>query len=167
MSALHQVSTGLNFLAQTIQAILPPGGVCQVVDDEQMAWEQAAQSSQNLIVYVTWTGDRPWSSSAVLEGVTHRVTRSWFVGIKRGRGYVAVRGDTFSKTTAVPAFVDLVEDIRDCCRSIVGLSEDAGTDGVHVDNWKQGNNLMSGKKITFTTKNDLPGIVATPDSDGT
>ena len=158
----NQISNQLNFIADSISTLIQPyGGVCQVVDDENKMWTQAWQSSQKLIVYVTWGGDKPWGPMA-LAGVTHRVTREWILGIKRGEGYTAVRGDTFSKTTAVPPFADMVDIIRNFVRGMIGISEDFGTDNVNVKKWSQGAMVMSGRLLTFTTQNDLQAVLLQP-----
>lgn len=131
-------------------------------DDEALIWDMAWKSSQNLVIYVTWTGDRPWGPMS-LAGVTHRVTREWLVGVKRGRGYESIRGDTFCRNTSMPPFVDMVDVIRNYIRGMVGISEDLGTDNVVIKKWSQGNQVMSGRLITFTTQNDLQATLLQPD----
>lgn len=158
-----QISSTLNFIAAQIQGLLGTNGDCEVVDDEDMMWKQAEQSSKNLMVYVTWVGDVPWGTMS-LAGVTNRVTRQWVLGIKRGRGYTQTRGDTFSKTTNVPPFSDMVDTIRNFVRAMIGISQDYGTDNVVVKKWSQGSEVMSGRLLTFTTQCDLPAVVSTPDN---
>lgn len=159
-----QISTAANFIADQIEGLIGPyGGLCEVVDDEDLMWRQAFQSSKNLIVYVTWGGDTPWGPITTA-GVTHRVSRQWILGIKRGRGYPETRGDTFSKTTSVPPFADMVDSIRNFVRAMIGISQDGGTDNVIVKKWSQGALVMSGRLLTFTTQNDLPGVIMSPDN---
>jgi hypothetical protein len=159
-----QISTTANFIADQIEGLIGPyGGVCEVVDDEDLMWRQAFQSSKNLVVYVTWGGDVPHGTFG-LAGVTHRVVRQWILGIKRGRGYTETRGDTFSKTTSVPPFADMVDAIRNLVRAMIGISQDFGTDNVIVKKWSQGPLVMSGRLLTFTTQCDLPGVVMSPDN---
>jgi hypothetical protein len=153
-----QISATAEFIADQIGGLIAPyGGLCEVVDDEDLMWRQAFQSSQKLMVYVTWGGDVPWGTFN-LAGVTHRVVRQWILGIKRGRGYKETRGDTFSTTTSVPPFADVVGLVRDFVRTMLGISEDYGTDNVTVKKWSQGSQVMSGMLVTFSTQNDLPAI---------
>lgn len=158
-----QISTMANFIADQIEGLIGPyGGISQVVDDEEMMWAQAYQSSQKLIVYVTWGGDVPYGTFN-LAGITNRVTRQWIIGIKRGRGFTSSRGDTFSKTTNTPPFADVVDGIRNFVRAMIGISQDYGTDNVIIKKWSQGAQVMSGKLLTFTTQADLPAVISTPD----
>lgn len=157
-----QISNQSSFIADQIAGLIEPfGGVCQVVDDENLMWMEAWKSSQNLIVYVTWTGDTPWGP-VLNAALTHRVKRDWLVGVKRGRGYQPVRGDTFSRTTSVPPFADMVDMVRNFIRAMTGISEDFGVDNVTVTKWSQGNLVMSGRLIRFSTQNDLPAVVMQP-----
>ena len=166
MSALHQISAQANYIAQVLNDYAKDnGGQCQVVSNMRDMWNQASQNSQIPMIYVTWTGESPWSSSKNLAALTHRVSRDWTVGIKRGRGFTAVRGDTLSKTTSTIPFFDVVEDVRDIIRSQLGISEDLGQDDIRAKEWQLGNVIMDGKLITFTTKNDLPPIQNTIDAE--
>jgi hypothetical protein len=165
MSAAHQISAQGAFIADTLtQYVQAATGDCEFVSNERFAWNQASQNSQKPMVYVWYAGETPWSSSRMLEGVTHRVNRKWGVGVKRGRGFMAVRGDTYIRQTLIAPFTDVLEDIRNIILTMQGISEDAGTDEVSISEWRLGNDLMDGAKITFTTKNDRCWSVQTLES---
>ncbi|MDE2097602.1 MAG: hypothetical protein KGL39_10175 [Patescibacteria group bacterium] len=165
VDVLHQISAQANFIQSVLYDYASSnGGDCQVVSNMKDMWMQANQSSQKPTIYITWIGESPWSSNANISAVTHRVSRDWKVGIKRGRGFQPIRGTTLSKTTSVIPFFDVVEDVRDLIRSELGISEDAGIDDVKVSEWQLGGLVMDGKLISFTTKNDLPTILNQPDN---
>lgn len=158
----HQISAQANYIVSVLSTYATAnGGQCQQVPTMRDMWMQAYQSSQKPMIYVTYTGEQPWSSSTMIAALTHRVTRHWVVGIKRGRGFQPVRGATLTTTTSVIPFFDVVEDVRDLIRSTLGISEDNGIDDLKITEWQLGTQVMDGKLISFTTKNDLPNIEMT------
>jgi hypothetical protein len=160
-----QISAQANFIADTLlEWAQANGGDCQVVHTKEDEWMQPSQSSQKPIIYVFCDGEDRWSSNDNISALTHRVSRNWIIRVKRGRGFTRIRGDTISKTVgnAIP-FTDAVEHIRDMCRAMLGISEDAGND---YKGWKYvrlGTQVMDCADLFFSTKNDLPNIVMTPD----
>ena len=161
-TAQHQISYQANYIQQVLEDYASAnGGECQVVSNMRDMWFQATQSSQKPMIYVAWIGETPWSSNANIAGLTGMVAREWRVGVKRGRGFHAVRGDSLTKTSTVIPCYDVIEDVRELIRSQIGLSEFAGFDNLKVSEWQLGNAVMDGKLISFFTKNLLPMISLT------
>jgi len=161
-----QISAQANFVAGELGTWAQTmGGVCQVVHTIEDLWIQSSQTSQRPTIYVFCDGELPWSSNPNLSALTHRVSRNWIIRVKRGRGFAPVRGDTISKQVgnAMP-FTDTIEHVRDMCRAMLGISEDNGND---YNGWKMvkvGSAAMDCADIAFSTKNDLPTILTTPDN---
>lgn len=156
----HQISAQANYLKGVLDNYAKDsGGACQIVFNMTDMWDQAYQSSQKLGIYLMWIGDSPWGSNANTAALLGRVAREWRVGVRRGRGLTSPRGKTLTEETSVCPFYDAVEDVRDIIRTQIGVSEFAGMDNLKTVEWDLKNKNMTGKLITFFTKNDLPGVV--------
>lgn len=132
-------------------------GDCRRASNLRDFWQQVAQDSQTPLILICWGGEKPWSSNPNIAAVTYRVTRKWLIGIKQGRGYDAVRGDSQDN------FLPFVEQVRDKIRSMVGVSEDIGMDYEGIEPWSMGTQVIDAYVISVTSKNDLPQILQTPD----
>lgn len=150
----------MEFITETLLELMQTqsvDGACVMVSNTREMWQLASNDSQKPIIYVCWGGEDPWSSNANISAVTHRVNRSWILGVKQGRGFKSNRGESLK------GFIPFVEQVRDTMRSMLGISEDFGNDYSGIKPWSQGSLVIDGYLITFGTKNDLPNILLTPD----
>ncbi len=133
------------------------GGDCVIVSNLLDLWEASSQSSQKPLVFLCWAGEESWGAFET-RAVTHRVKREWMVRVKQGRGYKSVRGDT------VLQFSTVVEHIRDMIRAMLGVSEDEGVDYTSTKLVRLGDQVMDCYDIVFSTQNDMPPILMSPDN---
>lgn len=134
------------------------GGDCVMASNLRDMWEQASQNTEQPLVYVCYGGESAWSSNPNISAVTYRVSRNWIIGIKQGRGHDQDRGESLVR------FLPFVEQVRDTIRSMMGISEDIGNDFASIKPWSQGSQVIDGYILEFSTKNDLPPILTTPDT---
>ena len=154
-----QISQQLAFIVETLQIYISETlfGAVEIASNVEYLWRQSAQDSQRPMLYVCYAGETPWSSNANISALTHRVSRDFIIRVKQGRGFASTRGDT------VPQFTVIVEKIRDTIRSMLGISEDAGIDYGGIKPVRLGDKIIDCYDISFSCKNDLPTILATPD----
>lgn len=154
MDAKSQIIPQMEFIRSALLTLVNGvNGQCVMVSNLREMWEQASQDSQRPLVYVCYGGEVPWSSSGNLSAVTHRVSRSWIIGVKQGRGYNQERGQSLAE------FLPFVEQVRDAMRAMLGISEDIGNDYASLKPWALGTQVVDGYLMEFTTKNDLPTIL--------
>lgn len=152
-----QISAQLAFIADDLNVWAQAnGGSAIVVSNLQDLWAQSSQSSQKPLIYVFYAGEDPWGDFKTA-AVTHRVKRNWVVRVKQGRGFTSPRG------TTVLTFADSVEHIRDMIRAMLGISEDNGNDYAGIKPVRLGDQVIDCYDISFSTMNDLPTILETPD----
>jgi hypothetical protein len=150
-----KISDQLKAIKQYLQEQLTeaaPGSVAAICSNLKDMWKQAFQASDRFKVLIVWKGDTvrgPFSQA----NCWVRVDRQWVVAVIHGRGYEAERGDS------VPVLSDMVENVRDWLRSMLGLSEELPTiDLKGITQANQGNLILDGYLIEFSTANDIPMI---------
>lgn len=151
--------------SRNLQAVLGDwavqnGGQAEVVSDLKNFWMQAGVNNdipRILIVYMGEDARGDFRSRSALD----RVDRRWTVGVFRGRGFSARRGDSLTTTVvnAVP-FYNVVESVRDLIRSILNISEEFPVEFMSIKPAPNyGNMVMDGYLIEFVTANDIPAIL--------
>ena len=152
------IAAQLNIIVQVLQTwgvqynatVIP----CSNVQD---MWSQSSQTSQKPTLFVSFTGETPWTSNANIGALTHRTSREFVVRVKQGRGFTPVRG-----TTVYP-FITIGAQVRDTIRSMLGISQDAGVDYIGTKYVRLGAQVIDCYDITFSCKADMPTIIAIPD----
>jgi hypothetical protein len=121
-------------------------------------WEQAAMSSQKPRLFVCYTGEK--IRGAFADATTAgRVDRQWTVAVTRGRGFSSTRGDTLTKAVGnTEPFMDSVEAIRNIIRNIDGISIEWPVEYKTIRPMQQGNLVMDGFLIEFSTADDLEAL---------
>ena len=152
--------------AQQIVDLLKPyaqksGGFADVVSNLQMLWAQASMANDRPRILVCYNGEQIRGDFAVA-AFNHRVDRQWIVAITRGRGWNINRGDSLYKTAGnADPFYDVVEEVRELIRTMVGISEEWPLDYKRLSPMASGNKALDSYAIEFSTANDIPGITLT------
>lgn len=154
------ISQQANFLQLALDAYANPlGGEAKVVSNLKDYWSQAKLSSQKPTILVCYQGDvarGPFEQA----NAWVRVDRQWSVAVIRGRGFTSNRGDTLNSSQGgqIP-FYDVVEQVRELLRSLLGISEELPTiDFKSIKPMSMGSDPLDGYEIQFSTANDLPMI---------
>jgi hypothetical protein len=137
-----------------------------IVSNLRILWEQASLKSTSPRVLICFVGAdvRGGFREANYQ---NREDRMWQVAVTRGRGFFNVRGDSLagsaSGQNAETPFYDIVEEVRDQCRSILSISEERPTiDYRGVKAMQLGALIVDGFVISFSTANDIPFIGSQP-----
>jgi hypothetical protein len=145
------------------QWAVPLGGSAVVASNPSDLWQQALQSSQKPIIVICYMGEKPRGSFDIANAL-NRVDRSWVVLVRRGRGFTSPRGDTLTETKGVDPFYDQIEEVRNLLRRMLGISMELPTiDYAGIRPISQGGMIMDAYQIEFTTANDIPIILTTPE----
>ena len=143
------------------------GGTASVVSNLQDLWKQAYQNSQRPLILICYNGENA-RGSFEFSNAFSRVDRNWLVLIKEGRGYLAERGDKLTETTSVSPFYDQVEGLRDWLRRLLNVSAELPTiDYKGISPVSQGDQVIDAYVISFSTANDIPQILTSPDNSPT
>jgi len=161
----YQISATANFIVSVIANYASKtNGSVAVVSNLFDLWNQSSQDSQKPMWYVCYAGETPWSSDSNISALTHRVSRSWIVRVKQGRGFASNRGDTLSNPVGnAGLFYNVVEHTRDLLRSMLGVSQDAGIDYEGIKPVRLGDQVIDCYDISFSVKADMPNILPQPD----
>jgi hypothetical protein len=117
-----KISDQLMTIENTLKLwVSPIGGVAFKVHDLRHMWEQAAAKSDKPRVMIAYAGESSMGDESV-QGVLSRVKRKFAVLVTRGKGFTADRGAT------ILDFADIVEDCREQCRGIAGISDEPPVD---------------------------------------
>ena len=153
----HQISAQLEFIKDAlVRYVQKNGGAAAITANVQDLWLQSSQNNQTPTIFVCYDGEDPWGDFNTRAN-THRVKRNFIVRVKKGRGWTADRGQTFLQ------FSDVLEDVRDLLRSMLGITEDQAIDYSGMKPVRLGNTTIDCEDITFSTMNDLPTIQTTED----
>jgi hypothetical protein len=153
-----QIMSQLEYISDTLDAWAQEyGGKCVIVSNLQDLWEQSSQSSQKPLLFLCWAGEEPLGDDLTRD-LTHRVKRSWIVRVKQGRGFYSVRGQS------VLQFSTAVETVRDKIRAMLGISEFYGNAYSGSKLVRLGDQVIDCYDISFSTYNDLPQILMSPDN---
>lgn len=140
------------------------GGTAIVVSNLSDMWAQASQSSAKAVIFICYMGEKVRGSFAEANYL-NRVDREWAVMVKRGRGFYARRGDSLTESSVEIPFYDIVELLREKVRCMLNISMELPTiDFKGIAPSSQGNMVIDAYTITFTTANDIPEILGTPDN---
>lgn len=148
------------------------GGTVEVVFDLTELWATAYKASEKPRILICYNGELIRGDFSVA-ALTRRVDRQWVVAITRGRGFNNKRGQslTDTKNNAEP-FYDSVETVRDYIRCAIGVSEEnqrtenpaSGTaDFKAIRPMDNGELIIDGYIIEFSTAADLPEVATTPE----
>ena len=135
------------------------GGVADVVSNLRDLWFQASQSSQKPRILICYNGESARGDFSVAN-YNHRVDRQWIVAVTRGRGWLANRGDSLYKTTTQDPLYDVVEEVRELLRCMIGISEEFPIDFKRISPMNSQNKALDAYAIEFSTANDIPEIIA-------
>ena len=172
MSAIPQLPAGLasppsiSQQTQQIVDVLKPyaqksGGFADMVSNLQMLWAQASMANDRPRILICYNGESIRGDFSVASA-NHRVDRQWIVAVTRGRGWSANRGDSLYKTVGnADPFLDIVEEVRELIRTMIGVSEEFPVDYKRVSPMSSGNKALDSYAIEFSTANDIPGIQLT------
>lgn len=143
----------------------PLGGVASVCSNLRDMWNQASMDSTRPRLLIVWNGADSRGGFGV-RNANHREDREWIVAVTRGRGFYSNRGDSLSQTKGNETpFYDVVETVRDLCRSILNISEELPTiDYKTIRPMQLGNLVVDGYMIAFGTANDIPMILTQADN---
>ena len=112
------------------------------------------------MIYVCFLGER--SRGGFEHWATwHRGDRDFVVRVKRGRGFLAERGDSVAngQNTETP-FVSILEQVRDKCRCILSISEELpAIDYSGMAMVRLGDQVIDCADIKFSAANDIPVIL--------
>ncbi len=149
--------------AKNLQAVLGDwasqhGGAAEVASDLKNFWVQSGTNNDQPRILIVYTGETA-RGSFEKRSALDRVDRTWNVGVFRGRGFSAQRGDSLTKNVvnAIP-FYDVVEQIRDMLRSILNISEEFPVEFLNIKPLSQGTQIVDAYVIEFVTANDIPNI---------
>lgn len=138
------------------------GGKAQVVANTSDMWLSAAKQSQTARVLICYVSEAIRGDFGVAAAL-HRVDRLWNVAVTRGRGFAVQRGKTLTDPVQnAEPFYDFVEKIRDTCRAQLAISEELPVDYLGIRTMENGELIIDGFIIEFSTANDIPAITATP-----
>ena len=149
--------------AQQIVDVLNPyatksGGVAVTVSNLQMLWAQASMASDRPRILICYNGETSRGDFSVAN-VNHRVDRTWVVAVTRGRGWNADRGSSLYKTVGnADPFYDVVEEVRELLRCMIGISEEFPIDYKRVSPMSSGNKALDSYAIEFSCAVDIPAI---------
>jgi hypothetical protein len=154
--------------ARQIAAVLEPyatasGGFAGVVSNLQMLWAQASMDSEKPRLLICYNGENSRGDFSVANRL-HRVDRQWVVAVTRGRGWRSNRGASLYQTTGnADPFYDVVEEVRELLREMLGISEEFPIDFKRISPMSSGNKALDSYAIEFSTANDIPAILMRPD----
>ena len=150
-----QIRTLLDEYAKTA------GGTAEVVSNVQMLWNQASMDTVKPRILIVYNGEIARGEFAVAS-FNHRVDRQWIVAVTRGRGWSANRGDSLYKSTGnSDPFYDVIEEVREIIRSMIGISEEFPLDFKRISPMSSANKALDSYALEFSTANDLPQILFT------
>jgi hypothetical protein len=154
-------------LAQLLPFAESAGGAAEVVSNLQMLWKQAAMDTQKPRILICYNGESIRGEFATA-AINHRVDRQWIVAVTRGRGWTAQRGSSlFQAVGNADAFYDVVEQVRDLIRRMLGISEEFPVDFKRISPMSSQNKALDSYAIEFSTASDIPAITYTnPDQPG-
>jgi hypothetical protein len=126
-----------------------------------MLWMQASMANDRPRILICYNGEKSRGEFSVA-AANHRVDRQWIVAVTRGRGWNVKRGDSLYKTVGnADPFYDVIEEVRDLIRCMVGISEEFPVDYKGMSPMSSGNNALDSYAIEFSTANDEPAILLT------
>ncbi len=138
------------------------GGKAFVCSDLKHLWEQARVSVVAPRALIVYNGEELRGAFSVAAALG-RVDRQWLVAIVRGRGMSADRGDSLNKVVGnAKPFYQLVQEARDICRSMLGVSVESPVDFRSIRPMNLGDQIVDGYLIAFSLVADLPFLVTTP-----
>jgi len=161
-AAILPVSAQLSQLKQVLSDYaMKAGGTAVVVSNLQMLWEQSSMANDRPRILICWNGENRRGDFSVAS-VNHRVDRKFIVAVTRGKGWGSERGASVYKTVGdADPFADVVSEVRDLIRCMVGISGEFPIDYVGTSPMTSGNKSLDSYGIEFTTANDNPEILMT------
>jgi len=138
------------------------GGTVKVMESMYHLWEEILSASDEPRVLVCCTGETPRGSFAE-QDLWHRVDRQWTIAVVRGHGFRNLMHDEQgAPVNTVETLCQSIEAVRDCVRSLRGLSQEWP---INYKGWKNlpavgrpgtVNVFVAGATLEFSTANDIP-----------
>lgn len=149
--------------------VVPRGGYVKVLANPKHLWEEMYLADERPRVLIVCNGEisRGGFNQA---NTLHRVDRQWIVAVLRGHGFVNMVSEGQGQPDtpgAIDPFLKQVQILRDKCRVMVNITEEAPIDYKGFEPLpsiapygNSGNVFLDGYLIRYSTANDIAAVTS-------